>query len=498
MRIKIATVCVLAALVTSTPCDGQVMLSPGFEPSESTPVESKSEKIIRLYPQPQPDPMLRYRLWPAPEKRRPRPVMVAVNRALILVAQVSRTKKREFLDRYDDWTSLPIDQLPIAEARASYAPFETAIGVLRTGENWMGLEYDLGMEDMSGAERVATLLPEFQEMRDLARLLCLRARVAAAEKRWDDAIADLRLGFRLSEAASHSTDTLLGRLIGTAIGEVMMDTMESMIGQPDCPNLYWALASLPIDHLVDFREAIEYESTLSSHFGLVADLGELPDEIIGEEEALIRLKKTATAFATMFHSIGEASENASMRQMRTGLQIAMMVGPSRQLLSLHPDWADRVDELSDAEAVLRASELELSRIRDRWLAWSLLPPELGDQADRRRSEAMKAATQAVTLGGELARMMTPSIPVAASIGNDAKQKHHRLVTLEALRMHAAQNQSLPETLEQLNPVPAWPDPLVRQPFVYLCQSATEATLTMAEGRQKHDDIELTIKLQVNP
>ncbi|WP_182868502.1 hypothetical protein [Stieleria mannarensis] len=497
MKITTAVICAVASLLVVTPSRGQVMLSPAFTQGDQAATETETSTTVRLHPRRQSDPMLEYRLWPAPEKRRPRPVMVAVNRALILVAQVSPTKKREFLERYDTWTSLPIDQLPIDEARESYGPFETAIGVLRTGETWMGLDYDLGMAEMSAEDRVSTLLPEFQEMRDLARLIALRTRVAAAQGRWGDAVADLRLGFRLSQAASHSTDTLLGRLIGTAISETMFKTIESMIQQPECPNLYWALAGLPADQLFDFREAMEYESTLSSHLGIIAGLDELPDSVIGEQEALLRLKKITHAFATMFHPSGGATENTSLRQMTTGFQIALMVGPARQLLSNDPDWSDRVDELSDAEAVLRASDFELARIRDAWLAWALLPPELWDEAEARRRSAMTAAVQPRTLGGQLARMMTPSVSAAMSVPLDVRQQLHRLLTLEALRMHAAENAALPETLTDLTPVPAWHDPRIRRSFQYARHSETEATLSMAEGPRSRDDITLNIKLEVN-
>ena len=154
--------------------------------------------------------------------------MVAVNRALLLVAQVSAKQKRQFLESYDKWSVVPIDDVPTDKAKASYQAFEVAIGVLRSGENWMDLRYDLGLEDMSSQEKTATLLPEYQEMRDLARLLCMRARVASAEKRWDDAISDLRLGFRLSEVASHGTDTLLSRFTRKKSDDAVIESYSNM------------------------------------------------------------------------------------------------------------------------------------------------------------------------------------------------------------------------------------------------------------------------------
>ena len=41
----------------------------------------------------------------------------------------------------------------------------------------------------------------------------------------------------------------------------------------------------------------------------------------------------------------------------------------------YDEWGDRVDQLSSAEAVLRATLLKFARVRDRWVAWSTLPSE---------------------------------------------------------------------------------------------------------------------------
>ncbi|WP_372895249.1 hypothetical protein [Stieleria sp.] len=491
-----ALLCCFAVFGWTQVSHGQVMLSPTVEKSEAVAEPEPRSPPLLLHARPQSDPPLRYRLWPAPERHRPRNAMVAVNRSMLLVAQVSAKQKRDFLDRYDAWTEIPIDELPVEDAKASYAPFGTAIDVLRTGENWMDLKYDLGLEDMTFAEKLATLLPELQESRDLARLLCMRARVAAAENRWDDAVDDLRLGFRLSEITAHSTNTQLSRLIGIAISESLLDTIESMIQQPNCPNLYWALAGLPVDRLFSMRAAIEYESTTAYHAGSLVGLNELPDEIIGEAKALIRLKEMSDAIATMFDSVDTTAETTFLHQLSTGVLITMMVQPSRQLLLENDDWDERVDELSDAEAVLRASDFELTRIRERWLAWSLLPDELWADNKARREAAMRVSPDTVTLGGQLARIMLPSFPSATSRGLDVKQKHHQLLTLEALRMHAAETGALPDAIDKLTPVPAWLDPISRKPFVYLRKTATEATLSRAAGSSNRTNPTLTIQLQV--
>lgn len=474
----------------------QVMVSPALSQPER-PVETKPEKkAFELRPQSQPDPLLRYRLWPAPEDRRQRAAMVAVNRSLLLVAQVPSQKKRHFLDRYDAWSELPISELPLSEAKASCEPFHTAIEVLRTGETWMDLSYDLGMDEMTFGEKIGTLLPEYQEMRDLARLLTMRARIAAREKRWDDAIDDLRLGFRLSEVASHGTNTLLSRLIGVAIAETMFQTIEEMIQIPDCPSLYWALANLPVDYLFELDKAIEYESALWNHVGAIAELDKIPDEIIGEERASYRLRQISQAYAKASEQPRQSPGQAWMRKLMSGFQVTATLDSSRQLLSESPDWKDRLDQLSDAEIVLRASELELSRIRDRWIAWSLLPPEYWDDYQDQRAAATRPPTEPITIGGRLLRQMLPAVQNVLAVGVRAKQKHHRLMTLEALRIHASESGELPATLRKLAPVPAWIDPISGNAFSYLRKSPGEAILGRTGSPRDRDNLTTAIQLKV--
>ena len=187
----------------------------------------------------------------------------------------------------------------------------------------------------------------------------------------------------------------------------------------------------------------------------------------------------------------------SLRQLSSGIYITMMVQPSRELLAESPLWKNRVAELSDAEAVLRASDFELARIRENWLAWSSLPPELWKDYDQEINEALNVATSPITVGATFARIMLPSVRRAATIGLEAKQKHHRLITLEALRMNVSRADSLPETIDRLSPVPAWKDPLTGESFDYVRKSKTRATITRTGGSQNQDDLKLDIILKAS-
>src|SRR5213079_1627925 len=58
--------------------------------------------------------------------------------------------------------------------------------------------------------------------------------------------------------------TLIGGLVGVAVAGMTVEPLEEMIGQPGCPNLYWALTNLPVP-LVDSRKGIEAERIWGTH-----------------------------------------------------------------------------------------------------------------------------------------------------------------------------------------------------------------------------------------
>src|SRR5262249_26286914 len=56
--------------------------------------------------------------------------------------------------------------------------------------------------------------------------------------------------------------TSAGNLLGLAVTDMALNTLEEMIGQPGCPNLYWALTDLPCP-LVELRKGFQGDRTLA-------------------------------------------------------------------------------------------------------------------------------------------------------------------------------------------------------------------------------------------
>ena len=69
---------------------------------------------------------------------------------------------------------------------------------------------------------------------------------------------DVQTGFALARDVAKGP-TLVHALVGAAIATLMTDRVREMIQQLDCPNLYWALSTLPRP-LVDFRPGFDAET----------------------------------------------------------------------------------------------------------------------------------------------------------------------------------------------------------------------------------------------
>ena len=100
-------------------------------------------------------------------------------------------------------------------------------------------------------------MPDAAGMRTWSRLLVLKARVEAAEGKFDDAIRTMETGIAFGR---HVADGpfLINQLVGIAIASAMLTAYEDLVSRPGSPNLYWGLTALPRP-LIGLREGFEQE-----------------------------------------------------------------------------------------------------------------------------------------------------------------------------------------------------------------------------------------------
>ncbi len=141
----------------------------------------------------------------------------------------------------DDAT--PIAKLPLEKVRDASRMFDPiSNNYLRPAFERENCDWELGVENLRGDQVFSFPLPEFQDSREIARMLALRTRLAIAEHRYDDAVETMQHQYRLGRDVAKVPFLVCG-LIGIAINGVSNGTLIDLIANPDSPNMYWCLPS---------------------------------------------------------------------------------------------------------------------------------------------------------------------------------------------------------------------------------------------------------------
>ena len=198
-----------------------------------------SELLIRLdvRPAPAPRPALRYRLLPDLTEMSPGNPIQAYMKCMM--EQKKFFFDEEAIKNNAELLAMPLKELPAQELPEDGRYVLTQIDTAARLDNpdWQTLP-------KLRADGIELLLPEVQQLRGLARALQVRFRAEIAQRRFDDAIRTAKTMFAMSRHLGEQP-TLIGNLVGMAIASMTMYSLDEMLKQPGCPNLYWALTDLP-------------------------------------------------------------------------------------------------------------------------------------------------------------------------------------------------------------------------------------------------------------
>ncbi|MEO1528010.1 MAG: hypothetical protein AAFX06_21470, partial [Planctomycetota bacterium] len=401
-----------------------------------------------------PVPALHYRFWPSVREGKTVSAMPMFTRACFMMEESPETSK-ELNEVYEllgkgDWSP----ELK-ARAEAILANRESVQDELERATDCMEIHFDLNIRDKDLMERISLLLPEVQKSRSLARLLIVRAHTEARAGDWDAFSRTVTTLFRVAEMAGHDNAFLVGRLVRYAIVSVTLDLIESTSQFEDCPNFYWALASVP-QGLFDVERALEWERENPL---IIFGIDPLPNEPIGAAAAATQLRKTIDTLRNIGSISGSGSSNnfdLGSAQMFGGLYVAGAAAGCREMLKNDATWADRVDELSDAEAVLRANQTECRRLVDEFFSWALLPTSIRDPylaaAESKLEEPMMGSP--VLPAKWTVQLLLPALRAVYRAEHRMQNRFVEAINLQAIRAAVVEN-SLPADVDQL-PLPAWP------------------------------------------
>jgi hypothetical protein len=405
---------VLGPLILSS-----VLVAP-LPPVQQAPAAPPSEMVIRLTvdPMPAPKPALRYLLLPDLKEMTPgNPIPTYLSSML----DQDFTLEQE---------ALPPSALRQADRAARMdKPDWQLLPRLKT-------------------DGIGLLLPDLQKMRSLAAGLQSRFRDEIASRRYDDALGTARTMFALSKHTGEHP-TVIGNLVGFAIAMITIAPLEEMLEQPGCPNLYWALTSLP-DPLISLRTGVEGERIL-----ILAELRGLDDKEPMTPAQLTKLMD----YLEKLREFGVTKKDPMIRRwVANRTKDPAVVQAARARLVEGGLAEKRVARFPADQVILLDEKLKYEILRDEEMKLMALRTwEVEAHAFKITSSVKEES---------LFWFFLPSLQRVRRAQGRLEQRIALLRHVEALRMYAADHAGeLPEKLADVK-VPLPVDPFTGKPFRY--------------------------------
>jgi hypothetical protein len=449
--------------------------------SPNTPEEQKTVQMV-LYPAAEPRPALKYQLLPPFLERRPGNAAVWWNR---IPAEENLffnklSAKGGPWDKAEKWMEIPIGDPREKEYRKKVLADDIGMfggGIFRDIERAARFESCDWEQPIREGNLIAIRIPEMQQTRWYARLLSAKAHLEIAEGKYDEAVRTLQCGYAEARHVTQSPFIVSG-LVGVTIAWVMSNQVQQFIQQPDAPNLYWALSTLPRP-LVDMRPGAEAESnTLYLQFPELRDLDKKrlsPDEW---RELLTRVVADVLQF-----SGGPSLPRPGPRDAPAVIALASLQGYpcAKKYLIEQGRTAAEVEAMPVAQVILLYTVQVYNELSDDQFKWFFLPAsealDGARRADEHRIEAARAKREIIPV----ASLLLPSSAAAKMVETRCEWTVAMLRIFEAMRLYAASHDGRwPDRLSDITDVPIPLNPCDGKSFIYQRQG-NKAILTSEKG-----------------
>ncbi len=469
LRLRPCSVLVLTLLLSSV-TDADEKLS-AAEPASRWYID----QALSIAPSGAPVPLLKYRLLPGNWELKDGN---AVPIYLRLTHEQNDAARNYFTEIPKKWNSLPLDKIPLEDARKFLDGHQYMLRQLEIGARRRTVEWDYTLDEPN---RIGLLLPDMQWMRNYVPMLILQARVAQAERDFTAAAHHLETGFAFSRQMAEGP-TLIHGLVGCAMASEFLGAADEFVQQPDSPNLYWALTALPRP-LIDMRNGLGFEhETFEKQFPELSNLDrdrteeqwngllrrvrtELRDLALGPVEDGKR--KLPDWFPKDYSPESPAAKSPDLPQARD------FVARTRGLP------AEKVEAMPPAHVLLLTMMGTYQADRDDWFRGSYLPYP---QAHLAFDESSKRLHEAPLSEGHLpARLLLPALDKVLSHQIAVERRLAALRVIEALRIHSAAHARLPEKLGDVTEVPIPDDPGTDKPFDYQYENGVATLISRIPG-----------------
>lgn len=464
---------------------------------------------LTLHPSAEPSPALKYRLLPSEAQMRDGNAAIHYLKAMgFLEQQAVKARLHEIwseaLERARRegkgigevppyaWQSTRPEELPLDEVQEFLGLMSFQLWPLEEAAQRRRAEFDRQLREQD--EVWGHLIPEIQEMRELARIQRLRCRVAIAEGDTEEALAVLGQQYAMARHLGQDEFVISG-LVGVSVGGVAWGDALHLIRQPNTPNLYWAFAALPRP-LVDIQRALDYETEwLSIGVKVLREVDETPRPAGYWQAFIDRLIPQLGSLKVELAEFGvRLPDNpVEARAVFAGLIAAAYPGAKQYLIDLGEIDRDQIEAYPTAQvfflAVLRYhEERQQEALKWRYLPYWQAKSHLGGVVEKVRIQEERVGW--AILPTELISVAGANILQA---GARLQQQIALLQTIEGIRMAGAANGgTLPQSLADL-PLPAPLDPFTGEPFEYHHQG-THAILS----GEAHPHLQYRFVLRFSP
>ncbi len=425
---------------------------------------------MTVSPAAEPRPALKHRMWLRPNELKPGNAAIHYVRSFAenhLSGAWKKVREQHGETVYDwGFGGIAIEEMPLEEVREASAAFDTIVEqFIQPATRCRDSDWGLEVEDIKGPVALTFFLPDFQQSRSIARMLAIRTRLAIAEGHYDDAIEHLRMQFRLGRDLGREM-LVVGNLIGIAIEGATQRTVVDLIAAPDSPNLYWALAELP-SPLVDCTEAIRLEMTLG--------LRVFPPLMDAEtaEHSPKKWARLVRECAKVFEDISEVewtgisapTEDPKKKLIVLGFSEAAYPAAKQRLLDSGMS-AERVEQMAVGQVMMIDAAREYRRIADEVEKWWYVPYAEMRAQRLEMDQIWQEDGPPNNAGRAMAGVLLPALQAVRVAKIRPVWKRNALLVIEALRMHAAETGSFPESLDQIEVVPVPRNPITTEPYQY--------------------------------
>lgn len=365
---------------------------------------------------------------------------------------------KDWWKKEEAWTKAKLGELPQKEMEflLRYWPLEQMeLGARRTYCDWE-------MNDRLKRDGFSTLLPDVQSMRELARLMSYRIRLKLARKDFEGSLRDIQT---LMAMGRHVADgpTMIQHLVGIALCSIALERLEEGVQLPDFPSLHWDLSVLPVPFL-SLETALGGERIGADSLLGVQDL----TRIMTKEEANEKMVKFQKQLGMI------SGEEANLQAAFLAISLISYT-QSKEWLVKQGTPLETVEKMPVAQVVMTRMAGEFNRERDEMFKYANLPlwqaaPYL-EELDRQLRPGLGQSVSKI-----LAKLLLPALHRVFEARVRLDRKIAALRQVEAIRLYATQNGTLPEKLEDIKTPPAL-DPWHGKPFEYNRTSPTDATLT---------------------